>query len=187
VDAKELFLEDGKPTGIFFCSQCRIVSRDKEFADKCCVPDKCRICGEDVPEKHWSVHRSCREKEIFDKSEKLTSWDGWVCADGIGHNDGYFESVEELKEYCEDEEIELPEYVHPCIEVSFEGVDLERAIERVTEEMFEDAWDHLKGLSELEEAVKVFNEKNKELVTYIEDPKRVILLHENGYSKEEGK
>src|SRR6185369_10937636 len=112
MNSTELFHKDGRSTGIFFCGQCRIVHRTEGGAVECCAPRKCSECGKEV-DRYWTVCESCRnerdaraERERFEKANKLTDWDGWV---SLG--DRYFESVDELLEYCESEGIAEPEYV----------------------------------------------------------------------------
>lgn len=73
-----------------------------EDAIKCCAQRYCEDCGVAV-KKYRICCEPCGLKRLFDKAEKLQpeQWDGWVCWEGIGYNEGYFSSIGGLIEHCE--------------------------------------------------------------------------------------
>jgi hypothetical protein len=174
----ELFYEDGRSSGAFVCSECKRISPSHYLAENCCKPKMCTICGE-ACEGYWLTHPECTDQKRFEKAEKIhwTNYNGPVFWNETLHMDLY-----EFADDVVSSDDGYPEYVHPTITEPFPGIDLSRAIENMTEEMFEDAADHLVGVPDLQKAVDAFNDANKDLVTYREDMKRVVIL--DGFFKE---
>lgn len=187
MNAQELHLANGKPTGIFFCEACRTVKVTKNEADACCAPLKCE-CGAGRKLYHtkcpaceqadWRAQETKKEADRFAAAEKVQEdhHDGWVYAEGIGHQDGYFHSVGDLRDYCEDNE-DLPEYVWACTEKQFVRVGLDDVITVFEDEAYEDfSSDDLSGLPELEVALTVFMERNKDVVVQLPNFKKAVIL-----------
>lgn len=190
MNAIELFHADGKPAGIYHCEKCRIVKRTKDEADQCCAPVKCAICGaENVRQYHCNCD-ACDEKkrveseaERFAKAEKVTEWNGAIYSEGHGWNEGYFANLEDLEDWlaCEEDEDgsqpDRPEYVWTCDDKRFCQLDYDHIIENATQEAYED-WDagNISGEKELKAAIEVFNEANKEHVSWEPNLKRALLL-----------
>jgi len=102
MNAQELFLKDGKETGIFFCEKCRIVSRDKDSADKCCSPCCSDTCGKET-ERYWTPCSECRaakSRTSFLAKEPI-DWDGKTPLT-IHDSDEYFFDEESLIDYLYD-------------------------------------------------------------------------------------
>lgn len=184
MNAQELYLQSGKATGVFYCESCRVVHTSKVFADDCCVLRKC-ACGTVVPRPYRLLCDSCetakleaRERAIFEKAEKVTEWDGPVQCDSIGHNDGFFESVEALLDYCAGVDEEVPEYAWACEKSSFVSVTVDDIVSVVEGDAYEDfTSDDLSGLPELETALNKFNEDNKDLFVFQNvSPAKAVLL-----------
>jgi hypothetical protein len=159
------------------CSVCSQVYMDKSFADKCCAPKYCEQCGKELPYRSYYIRcETCITKNRFDKAEKLTEWNGWIYKDGYGDNDGYFESVDELIEWVEDQdeedEIVMPDWVFLCEEHNH-TVDIDSAIEQALEEAYEDA--EFDYLDELYAFMKQWNDKQN-LKSYSPDYKKILLL-----------
>lgn len=112
----------------------------------------------------------------FEKAEKLTpeQYGGWVYVDGLGFNEGYFDSVNALIEHCEDEGIEVPDWAYCCIEVNHE-LDIYSAIENMLDDAFEDARDCLVDENELYDFVAKWNSKQT-VKSYYPDYKKAVLL-----------
>ena len=178
MNATELFVKEGKSAGIYFCGQCRCVSRTQAEAEQCCKPYACDKCGKEILRYHTrcddchNVERARVERERFDKAEKLTEWTGWVYCEGLGFRDGFFESIAELS----DEE-GLPEYVWTCTPDHFVHADVSDITERIADQAYED-WDpdELNGLEELRAALDKFNEANKDAISYSPDYTKAVLL-----------
>ena len=66
--AQELFLSDGRPSGVWHCGKCGHVSPSLESADGCCKPYHCDTCGIETPRYHLRC-MACRAKAI-EKAEQ---------------------------------------------------------------------------------------------------------------------
>lgn len=110
-----------KDSGIFFCSNCRIVYCKQEDAEKCC---KCIYCQELV-EKHpnrsgsYTYHDKCWEvkrlidskkfeEEKFTKATKITAkeWTknehSWIFSESYSSNDGYCDIHDFIDQFGDD-------------------------------------------------------------------------------------
>lgn len=188
MNAQELFHQDGKAAGIYYCGECRIVSKHLALAEQCCVPRKCTRCQCELPKNRLYMDcDDCRqikqaeaEAARFAAAEKVTEWEGPVFLDGASHNEGYFNDLGEFYDWLanrEDDE-EGPHdpvtYVWACHKNSFIHYDVSRITENL--EGWEE-WDgHTKGEEELQAALDAWAEKNKDAVTYSPDYKRAVLL-----------
>lgn len=174
----ELFHKDGKPAGIWYCSKCRHVAVNQAMGERCCEVHICKFCNKPVEEKHWLSHPECareaREKEAVAAAARVFDTDCWVYVDGLG--DEYFPSVGELLEYCDTEEIEVPEYAWQCKMVPFKVMD----IGNILEHSCTDAWDgmetHITGAPELEAALEVFRKANEDLVSWEVERKVMVMI-----------
>lgn len=181
MNATELYLQDGRSAGVFFCTECKIVHRQAEHAERCCRPQVCHFCKQETGSKSRLFHDDCyraanevKTQEKIQAAEKLSDWDGWVYWDGWGYNEGFFDSIGALIEYATDEELGLPPFVFACNTVPFPGADISDILERVCEELPEDYIDRLKGTAELKAALDAFHDANKELYSYKPDYKRAV-------------
>jgi hypothetical protein len=187
MNAIELYHQDGKSTGVFYCTTCRCVKRTKEEADKCCEPTKCQYCGKESGRQHYLACESCdranqakKEADRFEKAEKKTEWDGWVYLEGTGR-DGYSESVEAFWDNWEcaaAADDEKPKYAWACKKNFFAVADVSDITERIADNGYEDFDpDDLNGLDDLKAAIEKFNEANKDVVSYEPDYSIAILLN----------
>ena len=123
-----------------------------------------------------------REKKRFEKAEKLTEeqyGDDPVWWDARGPADGLFVSVEDVREYCEENEVELPEYVWACDAEKFH-IDMQGAVEDALErqELYEGAYDDLGGdeaIKELQALVQGWLDKHP-VISWRPHYKRAVLL-----------
>ncbi len=127
------------------------------------------------------VYRIARDKELFNKAEKIKAADysGWVYCDGFGEEffpsvDDYFERhYEEFEDYCA-----YPVFLWACSPRKICALDLDSVLDGITE----DAWDDfdyrtdLNGVKELEKAMKEFNALNESVVSYTPNFKLAVLL-----------
>ncbi len=195
MNAQELYQKDGKPTGVYFCGTCRVVHSTQAAADACCVTPTCRECGSDKVRPHLFLCPTCanldrdrreseKEKLRFEAAEKIQEqdWDGWVCCEGISHQDGYFQSTGELRDYLawsadDGAEENVPEYVWACKKNAFVKVGLDDIMRVFEDEGWEDFdSDDVHGKKELEAALQAFMEANKDVVSYLPDYTKAILL-----------
>lgn len=135
----------------------------------------CEECEAET-RKYVLLCDGCNDRRLYNKAEKLTpdQYDGWIQRDGYGYNEGYFKSVDALVEWCEDEDIDLPDWVF-CCEGTKHELDIDNAIENMLEDAFEDARDHLVDEKELFDFVKRWNAKQN-IISYYPDYKRVVVL-----------
>lgn len=208
MNAENLHLKDGTPTRAWYCSTCHIVYQTQNAAEACCRPAVCESCGQEMDKpKSWHKCDKCRdaafesgrvakESERFAAAKKVTAFDGWVYCEYIdNHNDGFFESLEQLIDFCQDEEEIMPDYCWSCNAVSFVNLDISNALEDIEQNGYEDfdASD-CKGLDTLQAAVKVFNEANRNTVKYEPNydlavmlPPEVVFIHNSSIALDPSK
>ncbi len=146
---------------------------DKEAAEGCCKPYHCEDCGIETP-RYWLVCESCRTKRQYEKAEKLTKWDGWVCWEGHGCDDGYFPSIYELLNYCTDEDIDPPRWVFVCKKTEHR-ICVDNVLDQMLDDAHEGAADNLVDVQELYDFVEAWNAK-QDIITYYPDYGKVLLL-----------
>lgn len=186
----QLYREDGKPCGIYACGNCRIVQRDERTAARCCTVTACVHCRELAAMNYQDACDACarmiraandvaKERQRYESAEKLTEWGGWVFVEGLGYNDGFFDSIEDLKDYCSDQEVDLPSYVWTCDEDRFVSVDVDdikQYIAGLTGAYEDFDPDDLNGLEELGVALAAFCKANENQLSYEPNYKRCVLL-----------
>lgn len=147
VTAIELFHSDGKPSGIWYCSECRGVSTDKFQAQRCHGVTHCETCGvslgkrapyyrkqcEGCDQKDWRDRRAKEEFERYAKAVKIAASE--YTGPQVFFNDQYYPTVEEAIDGCD----ECPEYIWAAKNIGLRKASLEDLIERVLEEAWEDA------------------------------------------------
>lgn len=148
----------------YACGKChQFWGGEQKLADECCGQRICE-CGTTITEKHFTVCAECRAKRevereaaLFEKATKVTLaeyehevvyWEG----SGSGDMGDGFWSIDALLEHCEQEEIELPEYVWGCTpkQMMLDGTDI---VSRELEDAYENAFDdvseeHLRQLND---------------------------------------
>jgi len=139
------------------------------------------------------------EQELFDKAEKLTSWDGLVYWEGAPDDlycyttggDGYFESGGELlaaiaacNKYLEDkpvDAIESPDYIWCCRKYGVSEFCAKELLSDSFEDLYEDAWDDVpaEAIAKLDAALQEFYESTRHIVGYSPDYKRALILKQD--------
>ena len=173
----------GKPCGVFICGVCNRVTH-ADIVEKCCKPCECGKPSRNRFECKCSDcfdvdHKERRTKQL--EEAELVEWDGsMIFSEEVsGNRDGWFDSPDDLADHLADNEedgVDTPEFAflgRKCVN----ELDLSRAIERMTEDTYEDAEVNasLEDMTQLEEAVTAFNEKYA--VTYYEhDYKRKVRI-----------
>lgn len=186
MNATELYLKDGRPTGVYFCSVCRGTYRDKEPAEECCsLHKKCVGCGELISRKSPKIacpacvakKRDAQEQERFNKAAKVSEWDGMIYSEG--HGGEYFHDLDEFVEWMMDESLDLPEYVWTCDQQRVVDVDVSVIVNHIGDsELAPDDFDEedLNGLDELQGAIIKFNSLNEDFVTYTPNYNLALIL-----------
>lgn len=189
-----LHLPDGTATEWSMCSVCHMVASpgNLDLSEKCCA---CYDCGEPLPKDERTpyatggssslYHRECerrrreaREADILEKAEIITDYTGPVYLDGVrgsAMGEGYFRDVEELAGSLDFLEGQRPAFAHCCVERGF-SLDIESILEDATQEMYEDCYDDLNGLDELQQAIDTFNQANESIKTWECDNKRKVAI-----------
>jgi len=178
--AKQLFLQDGTETGVWFCEACRNVARSKDAAEECCSVRVCETCGKPVDRKYWVECDAClreaaraKEAERFEKAMKVsdTEYRGWV-TDG---DEGFWPDVGEYLESLDGEEPAA--YLWACQPRRFVRVNTDNILEHICEDGFDDFDSNdLNGWTEFEAAIKAFEEANKDTVVYEADYALAVLV-----------
>jgi len=174
MQAKELFHSDGKSSGVWFCSECKIVKRTEAEAEQCCTPRECADCGQPLSKERrgWSVCERCwdcrEEKRRHERLEKAVEVDSSesvmlmveeFCGNG---DDGWFRHIDEIVDYgCDEDPDCRPEFAF-CSKPQQRQINLGDVLERLCEDGYEDMGENFYGVKELQAAVDRFNELNKE-------------------------
>lgn len=172
----------GKGCGVWACGVCNKVMGE-DLVEKCCKPCE---CGKPSRNRFECKCSDCVDADYAERRAKqldeaeLVEWDGeMIFSEEVsGYRDGWFDSPDDLADYLADEEedADKPEFAfvgRKCVN----ELDIYRAIERMTEDTYEDAevCATLEDMSRLEEAVTAFNVKYA--VTYYEhDYKRKVRI-----------
>jgi hypothetical protein len=183
--AIELFHADGKPSGIWYCSECRSVHNDQRLAQSCHGTTHCKDCGKELGKRQPYYRTQCEEcyskewrermaKEEFERYTKATKIKASeYTGPQVFFGDHYYETVEDAIDQCE----KPPEYVWSAKDVGLRKATIEDLIERILEEAWEDADSgDLNGVEELEKAVDAFNDANSGVSVYMVDYNEALVL-----------
>ena len=133
----------------------------------------------------WDLVLKHKEEKVFEKAEKMTIdeypgdqpvfWDGPPKGSSIG--DGYFLNVDDFLERCEEEEVEVPQYIWATTSVPL-ALSADFLIESAMNEHREDAREAIPSESELQlqHMLDTWCAAQK-VKTWQPDYKRAILLH----------
>ena len=174
MNAKELFLKDGKSAGVYYCLKCKLVHKLIESAEECCKPYKCQDCGKVAPRYHVRCKQCANihtENVRFQLAEKLTSFDGEVYFGDTFYPDLDY-VMDELSE-------DPPEYVWATKPVNFVSIRTDRITEMAVDEdeAYEDFdCDEILGVDELTAAIEAFNLANKHHVSYVPDYTKAVII-----------
>ena len=186
----ELFVKSNdahSPAGLFFCEKCRLVARSLQAAQQCCTNYVCSSCGTDTGGQSFTKCDACRleddkklEQARFAAAEKVSAknYDGWVYLDGTG-NEGFSESIDSFLDWWSDETSDAPPaYVWACKPTAFAKIDIGDLIETIEEAGWPDFDGHysLKGLADLDVALKKFNAANADIKSFEPDISKAVTL-----------
>lgn len=180
MNATELYVKDGRSAGVWYCEKCKQVHEHRVLAEECCKPQICG-CGAECADG-WTMCNKCRsadkaakERERFDRSEKVTEWEGPVYHPTL---DIYARDISELLETLREIHRPTLEYVWTCKSVPIYALDTDRIVdEAVTDFVPESMWEiDPNGLAELRQAIEHFNNANKDLVYWEVDYNKAMVL-----------
>jgi len=149
-NAVQLYHQDGKPTGVYYCSVCRGTRPNEESAAECCAPRHCKDC-KSLLEERWQT--SCypcsraranqREQDAWDAVEKVSVEEAteMVYVDG----DGSISPLDDVLGGVDDGEYEdggAHLHVYCCVEEKLQ-LDAENILDHALENWFEGSYDHI--------------------------------------------
>jgi hypothetical protein len=179
---------------VWACVVCKAAHVDREVADRCC---RCAECKRHLPRedcRSW-VHIECSEKR---RDEELRRYYDPGAATGLGtdkcipereyrgpvfcealdnQNDGYFNSIGELREWCADHGEEVPAWVRPT-EREEHALDADAVLDSVLSDAHDGAFDAVSqaAVKSLQTLLDLWLKANPIPETYREDPLRSVLL-----------
>lgn len=129
------------------------------------------------PYETWQEREARRDQESFDKATKIDAEDytGWVSWPGRG-DDGFFESVDELRAHCTIHKLALPPFVWACTREPFK-LDADHILDQALEEHHDGARGEV-STAEEERLQKFLDEwcAVQEIVSWHEDRTRAVML-----------
>lgn len=183
MNARELFTADGKSAGVYYCEACNLVSRDKQFADECCV---CRHCNKPYDRKKefsgghsacWREDRTNRQRKRLDEAELVENYTGPIyLIEGWGRDGFVFDDIDEVLADNVESPEDWPQFAFCCELVPFPKADYDDILQRCAENLYEDAYDDITLPQSLIVAIEEFNAANKHLHTYNPDYKHKVQL-----------
>lgn len=184
---------DVKEVTCYKCGKCGLVYHVREWAERCCKPKKCERCGIEIPYKSfWTLCNSCREEKEkeqelarFKKAKKYSIKEcpsekcEMMYSDLYGYNEGYFSDIEELEDYCYDNNIKMPNYVW-CTSCHQLDIDVDSLIESGCEDLHEEAYEWIgeKDIKELKDFVENWCSRQTGTRTFYVDYSAAIILKE---------
>lgn len=194
MNARELFYEDGKTSGLWRCSKCYRVTAGKTMAVDCCDLITCVTCGKKVHEPHHFMCTMCREEkearedmERLKKAEEVNISDLPVCTifqcDFNSYNEG-FGTYEDVLEGIAENMLDYEPEDRPTFFILWLArvsplVQLDTSF--VGDCISDNAWDEfclsdLKGWDILEEAFDKFNRINEGMDLYEHSFKQYVRV-----------
>lgn len=168
-----------------------------KYIEKCTVCDNgiihiCPECGNETGRSFICNNRSCRDKREAKNEqrryEKATKYTFGSCpkdsckmffSDTYGYDNGYFDDLDSLEDYCNDNDIPVPEYIWGTTEKSL-SMDAYDIVSNKLEDWYEDAIDRIddKCLQELQKAFDKFCDECGVGNCYDVDYRTCILIGE---------
>ena len=91
-----------------------------------------------------------------------------------GWGEGYFSDTDDLRQSCDDYDVNVPAYCWPCVATPL-ALNANSLLEQATDEMHEDAADEIVDADELVAFIEAWNAKQT-CVTWCPDYSRVVVL-----------
>lgn len=133
-----------------------------------CTNEECRDLREKESEQK-RLDKAIRAKyeDVPEESKKM------LYSESYGYNEGYFQDIDELAEYCEEHGTTSPGYVWSTTRIAL-SMDADKILEMVCEDLHEDARDNITDEDELQKFLNDWCEKQTGTDTYTVDYKYVI-------------
>jgi poly-D-alanine transfer protein DltD len=93
------------------------------------------------------------------------------------YNEGYFSDIDELIEYCEENESEVPKYVWSTTKNTL-SIDACNIVEQACEELHEDAYQNVTDEQELQDFLDKWCDKQSGVDTFMVDYEYAISISE---------
>jgi len=183
--------------GEVLCGRCGgigyLINKECGYIDRCAEcygtgsKSVCEICGQ--PKWGMCENRECRaeidkrnEQRLFDKAIKCEMEETPIAfiemlySESYGY-EGFFPDIEDLLEYCKNEEIDIPEYVWATQKVKL-SLDAYGILENACEELHEDAFSNLTDIEGLQKLLDKWVDTQGGQSTYYPYYKYAIKIHE---------
>jgi hypothetical protein len=170
-----------------------LYEKEKGYIEKCpvCyngVIQLCPMCH--TPIRGMCTNPECRkieedkaENRRFAKAIKST-YDNvpnkqkeMLYSESYGYNEGYFSDIDELIEYCEENESEVPKYVWSTTKNTL-SIDACNIVSQACEELHEDAYQNVTDEQELQDFLDKWCNKQSGVDTFMVDYKYAISISE---------
>lgn len=151
------------------CEKCGKAYAFENQADDCCKEYSCSECGIKLSKYH-TLCETCKEKIAYGKATKMT-YDEYLEKHKdhmVVFNDNYYTDIEDVLDYCEDNEIEPPQYVWGTSKGTVE-LDADIIEKNALGDIFEYVKFSKKGMEELRTFINGWNKKYR-LDYYSEEP-----------------
>ena len=177
-----------------------------ENCPHCCngLIDVCPQCKQPYKKRyrHYCDNPECKEKDRIDndikavheelkrfEKAKKVSYDEcpadskvMMYSEHYGYNEGYFTDLEDLLEYTDSEDIQMPKYVWATSEIPL-SMNADSIIEDACSDLHEDARDNITNEKELQEFLDKWCERQGGVNTYYMNYKVAIWVPEDILNK----
>ncbi len=180
---ERLYKQDQTPTDRYICESCQRIYMNLPEDGSCafCKEWKCERCGCKIF-PFYNLCDGCKGKELYSKATVVKDYQGWVFCEELSlHNEGFFESLDALIEYCEEMEFEDLDFQRPFACFGTKVIqprcpDISDITEQWIDEGYEGMEDHFEGLDQMELALDVFWRANQHLISYRPDFKIAMII-----------
>lgn len=159
---------DTLPESMWLCGECRSFFYLEHIAADCCRQNYCQ-CGKPIEYKAHTMCSACADAKKLNDAELISDWQGPICT--FDKRERFFSSLSEMYDYYGDSD--LPEYVAPCDEVVWGGIDVEDILNDSVQEMHADASDSFIDVDELESFVEKWCEKQSVISWFANFDKKI--------------
>lgn len=156
------------------------------------IIEKCKNCYDGIihlcpncknPVKGMCMDNECRnyreriaEQKRLDKAIRVSYGDApdkskeMMYSDAYPYNEGYFSDIEDLLEYCKDNDVPIPLYVWSTEKITL-SMDAWSIVENACDELHEDAINNIENIEELQDFLNTWCAKQAGTDTYTVDYK----------------